>query len=138
MCSSDLGVANNSDPDVQALFSYAGNLRNGRPGRIFLPLTKTASVVLGDGSVTSVSLAGLVVPYGETVDGQNWRYDGTATTADGAATTVPDLLGPPEKRVEINGAEVALAPGSVIDLSGGGDLQAQEWVAGTEIGRAHV
>ena len=126
-----LGVSDPADPAVVALFSYAGNLRNGKPGRIGLPVIATDSVVLRDGSLTSVSLEGLIVPYGQTIDGQNWRYDGTATTAGEASTTVPDLRAPPSKLISVNGADVSLAPGAVVDLSGGGDLQAQEWVAGT-------
>ncbi len=126
-----LGVADANDPETAALFSYAGNLRNGKPGRILLPVVSTQKLVLGDGSLTSVSLNGLVVPYGETVDGQNWRYDGTANSNSGATTTVQDLSAPPPKRISVNGNEVLLSPGAVIDISGGGDLQAQEWVAGT-------
>jgi len=87
-------------------------------------LTRTRSVHLAPGSVTSVSLDGLTVPYGTTIDGLEWRYSGT-----GVAT--PDLERPPAKEIGIHGDALALDDGATIDLSGGGSLQATEWVPGT-------
>ena len=126
-----LGVNDPADPDTRALFSYAGVNRFGEPATLVVPVVATASVRLLPGSLTSVSLAGQVVPFGQTVDGQNWRYDGSATSTSGAASSVPDLAGPPEKQVVLAGAQVLAEAGATIDLRGGGDLQAQEWVAGT-------
>jgi filamentous hemagglutinin family protein len=83
---------------------------------------QTQSVSFGAGSVTSVSLNGSLVPFGETSDGQNWSYNSTVGVA---------LAGPPEKDVFVSGQSIVMAPGSTVDLSGGGDIQASEFVPGT-------
>ncbi|WP_241021975.1 filamentous hemagglutinin N-terminal domain-containing protein, partial [Burkholderia sp. Ac-20353] len=90
-----------------------------------LPLVATDSVAFADGSVTSVSNDGSIIPYGTTVDGVEWRFNPSAATA------APDLTAPPSKYIGVNGSSVALAKGATIDLSGGGNLQAAEWVPGT-------
>ncbi|MEW6435625.1 MAG: filamentous hemagglutinin family protein [Pseudomonadota bacterium] len=91
-----------------------------------LPLTNTQSVTLASGSTTSVSLDGASIPYGTTTDSLDWQYDEIA-----GDTTNPDLTAPPPKIITINGSNVTLATGATVDLSGGGDLYATEWVAGT-------
>ncbi len=73
----------------------------------------TASVTLGAGSLTSVSVAGLDVPYSYTING-DWQI-----------STLP------EKQVILAGANVTTQSGAVLDLSGGGDVYATEFVAGT-------
>ncbi|WP_115562117.1 filamentous haemagglutinin family protein [Xanthomonas arboricola] len=87
--------------------------------------TPTREVRLEPGSLTSVSLEGAVLPYGTTVDGSQWRYDGTV---QGTSAALP---APPQKQIRLAGDSVALAPGARVDLSGGGDLLASEWVPGT-------
>jgi filamentous hemagglutinin family protein len=89
-----------------------------------LPLTQTQTVTLAAGSLTSVSLDGALIPYGSTVDGIDYKYQLPGTTA-------LDLKAPPAKAIMLDGQHIALNPGATIDLSGGGDLQAQEWVPGT-------
>ena len=89
------------------------------------PLVATQSVHLAPGSLTSVSLDGITVPYGSTIDGVQWRYSADLTT------DTPDLTAPPAKQIMLNGSDLALDAGAGIDLSGGGHLQASEWVAGT-------
>ncbi|MEW6438757.1 MAG: filamentous hemagglutinin family protein [Pseudomonadota bacterium] len=91
-----------------------------------LPLTNTQSVTLASGSTTSVSLDGSSIPYGSTTDGLDWQYNAVATD-----TTPVDLSAPPAKVINLNGANVTLASGATVDLSGGGDLYATEWVPGT-------
>ncbi|KAG8148901.1 filamentous haemagglutinin family protein [Burkholderia catarinensis] len=90
-----------------------------------LSLVATDSVKLANGSVTSVSNGGVVIPYGTTIDGVEWQFNPLA------GNTTPDLTAPPAKYVGVNGSNVALDKGATIDLSGGGDLQATEWVPGT-------
>ncbi|WP_244109339.1 filamentous haemagglutinin family protein [Burkholderia anthina] len=90
-----------------------------------LPLAATDSVTFANGSVTSVSSNGAIIPYGTTVDGVEWQFN----PVSGAAQ--PDLTAPPSKFIGVNGSSVALAKGATIDLSGGGNLQAAEWVPGT-------
>ncbi|OMG71673.1 filamentous haemagglutinin family protein [Burkholderia ubonensis] len=90
-----------------------------------LPLVATDSVTLANGSTTSVSNDRLLIPYGTTVDGVAWQFNPIADV------TAPDLSAPPAKYVGVNAGRVALDTGAKIDLSGGGDLQAVEWVPGT-------
>jgi filamentous hemagglutinin family protein len=91
-----------------------------------LPLVATDSVTLANGSVTSVSNDGVIIPYGTTVDGVEWQFNPVPDE-----NPAPDLTAPPAKFVSVNGSSVALNAGATIDLSGGGDLQAEEWVPGT-------
>ncbi|MGY4208612.1 filamentous hemagglutinin family protein [Burkholderia sp. PvR073] len=106
------GVGDPSNASTQAQFAS-------------LPLVATDSVTFANGSTTSVSNGGLVIPYGTTVDGVEWQFKPSTVS------TVPDVTAPPAKYIGVNGNRVALAPGAKIDLSGGGDLQAVEWVPGT-------
>jgi filamentous hemagglutinin family protein len=103
-----LGAANAEDPATRALFNQ-------------LALTPTRKVTLAPGSLTSVSLDGRVLPYGKTVDSLQW--DGNEVEQR--------LTAPPLKRISLDGAELSLQDGARVDLSGGGDLQAFEWIAGT-------
>ena len=83
-------------------------------------LNGTESITLTGRSVTSVSGDGLVVPYGDTTGGKTWTYLGTEQTAlPGKAV---NLLAP--------GQSVAVERGAVLDLSGGGSVQAAEFVPG--------
>ncbi|AOK19328.1 filamentous hemagglutinin [Burkholderia cepacia] len=90
-----------------------------------LPLVATDSVTFSNGSVTSVSNGGSIIPYGTTIDGVEWQFNPVV------GTTTTDLNAPPAKYIGVNGTSVALNKGATIDLSGGGDLQAAEWVPGT-------
>jgi filamentous hemagglutinin family protein len=90
-----------------------------------LPLVATDSVALTGGSVTSVSNDGAIIPFGTTVDGVEWQFNVVGSRPQ------PDLTAPPAKFISVNGSNVSLNGGASIDLSGGGDLQAEEWVPGT-------
>jgi filamentous hemagglutinin family protein len=83
---------------------------------------KTRTVTLASGSITSVSLDGEIVPYGETADGKNWTYDNV--------NAIP-LAGAPAKSIDIAADNVNMATGATVDLRGGGDIQAIEFVSGT-------
>lgn len=115
------------------LFAPLGKITFGDDGT--LSGIKTTSVTLDPGSLTSVTLAGTVVPYGETLDGVNWYYNASLhpllagpTDADLAQTDLtkrePVL---PSKGLVLNGSSVTVKQGSTIDTRGGGDLQAMEW-----------
>ncbi|MES2194871.1 MAG: filamentous hemagglutinin family protein [Pseudomonadota bacterium] len=111
---------------------FARNIEQG--GNLFAPLgkitlgntdaavssIKTDSVTLKPGSLTSVTLADTIVPYGATSDGTNWYYNANLNT----------LSQPPSKGIVLAGSNVTRADGSTIDLRGGGDLQAMEWIQG--------
>jgi filamentous hemagglutinin len=88
-----------------------------------LTRTTEGTLSLGAGSITSVSLEGQVVPFGYVENGQLWKY--------GFADAVNLVLAtPPDKRVELKGADVRVAPGAHLNLNGGGDLYASEFVPG--------
>lgn len=108
-----LGV---TDPNDAATRTAFGNLT----------LVGTQSVRLGAGSLTSVSLDGLLIPFGMTRD----LLDYLDTSNPNLTNPVP-LTAPPEKRIAVNGTNVALDNGATVDLSGGGDLYASEFVPGT-------
>ena len=85
-----------------------------------IALNASDSITIGAGSLLSVSGAGMTVPYGQTSGAANWTYDGVAVNA------------PPAKTITLNapGGGIAVAAGSTLDLSGGGNLVAREFVPG--------
>ncbi|WP_454619527.1 filamentous haemagglutinin family protein [Bradyrhizobium cenepequi] len=122
-----------------ALIVNATNiLQNGKIQAPFgsITLNGTASIVLGAGSVTSVSADGAVIPYGSTVDQTSWVYNplpnnpGWSNVTQQTLFAAP-LASAPQGVVTLNGASVALDKGAVVNINGGGNLQAQEWIPGT-------
>ncbi|MDC7787036.1 filamentous hemagglutinin family protein [Rhodoplanes sp. TEM] len=89
-------------------------------------LAATNSVTLGEGALVSVSGDGLVVPYGVIYDGEYWaRY---ASSSDPEPDSITEL---PAKSVTLDAPTVTIAGGATIDVSGGGDLFASQFIAGT-------
>lgn len=86
------------------------------------------NISLTAGSVTSTSGAGLNVLFGETEGGLNWVYvlgsGKKLVYGDGSQKFV-------EQRIELNGDDVDFAEGAVLDVRGGGNLIASEFVSGT-------
>ncbi len=83
------------------------------------------SVSLGQGSVTSVSGEDQTVLFGQTqLDGLDWFYS-IANRRVLFNETIPV-----EKRIELDSPDIELASGSTVDLSGGGDLLAYEFIPG--------
>jgi filamentous hemagglutinin len=87
----------------------------------------TSSLKLTGGSITSVSgvdpITGsaITVPYGTSTDGSSWKDpSGTMITSTGI----------PEKKVILNGGNVEMQAGSLVNLSGGGKLTAGQFVRG--------
>jgi len=99
-------------------------------GTLFAPfgridLNAGSSLTLESGSVTSVSGGNAVIPYGSTeLGGLRWLY-----SAVGGSQTIID--GIPDRRVNLTGPAVTIADHATVDLRGGGDLYAYEWVPGT-------
>ena len=85
---------------------------------------RASRVDLLAGSVTSISGAGLALPFGGTVDGVSWHRNGADF----------DVLGPGSISIPIGIDIVANAfsgaAGSVLDVSGGGELSGAAFVAG--------
>ncbi|MGE8150376.1 filamentous hemagglutinin family protein [Pseudomonas vancouverensis] len=109
---------------------YAGQIEQG--GVIRAPL---GSVMMGgdaliishdvrllSGSTTSVSAAGLVMPYGGTTDGIDYRYNNSSVLLNGITS---DKSG-----VTLSSRYIDVQDGALIDLSGGGDLRGAGFVSG--------
>jgi hypothetical protein len=88
-------------------------------------LRASNKVTLAAGSVTSVTGDGLVMPYGNLSDNEQW----VLPTPSGQGNPTP-ITALPEKRITLEAPSVNLAAGSVVDIRGGGDLYAWEHVAG--------
>jgi hypothetical protein len=86
----------------------------------FAPATQ--SVALGAGSVTSVSANGLSIPYGTTTDQKEYFF---------SPTNASPLTAPPAASLTLAGQNVSTATGATVDLSGGGDVFAYEFVPGS-------
>ena len=92
-----------------------------------ITLTRTATphgtIDFSATSLTSVSGAGQLIPFGKTgLSGRDWLY------AVGNDNTT--IIAPPEKRVVIQGDQINLATGARVDLGGGGDMLAWEFNPG--------
>ncbi|HGO9571778.1 filamentous hemagglutinin family protein [Pseudomonas aeruginosa] len=86
-------------------------------------------VELLSGSLTSVSGAGLTLPYGGTVDGQVWRYAGEEIALTGVGGSFNER-GIMDTGVDLGGRSVWVASGATLDLSGGGELLGAGFVSG--------
>ena len=87
--------------------------------------TKTLDLL--PGSITSVSAAGLTIPYGGTVDGVTYSYNGSAITPRTFNTDVFGRLG---SGVVLAGQSVNVQNGATLDLSGGGTVAGAGFVSG--------
>ena len=89
--------------------------------------TATQQLTLEQGSVTSVSAVdsktgqALTIPYGSNADGTAWLNP---------VGTNLEINGLPGKSIQISAANIQDNAGSVIDISGGGDLATFQWVSG--------
>lgn len=81
----------------------------------------TGAVTLGAGSLTSVSAAGLVFPFGGTTDNVIWTYDGKAVSLVGVGN---------EPAITLSATDVAVEESAELDLSGGGELVGAGFVSG--------
>ncbi|MBM0106348.1 filamentous hemagglutinin family protein [Steroidobacter sp. S1-65] len=79
-------------------------------------------LVLRPDSITSVSAAGLVMPYGGTVDGLTYTYDGLDAFYHGIGSGLGSVL--------LRGDDIEAQEGAVIDLSGGGELTGAGFLIG--------
>ena len=101
---------------------------------------KTQSVTLAPGSITSTAADVAVVPFGTTLAGSIWEYDGNGTISiynEGAtpyprnstsATETFDAI--PEQRITLRGQDINIQEGATLDAHGGGDVAATEFLPG--------
>jgi filamentous hemagglutinin family protein len=92
----------------------------GESGDQFAPAT--LSVTLRPGSVTSVSADGLSIPYGTTTDQIEYFFNPTGSTP---------LTALPEAVLRLAGQDIAIEDGASVDITGGGDVYAYEFIPGT-------
>ena len=86
------------------------------------------SLTLASGSLTSVSASGMLIPYGLTsLGGLGWYVP---TDSIDASTTTDGITALPEKKVALKSTNVDMQDGATVNLSGGGDLLAYEWIEG--------
>ncbi|MBL8200202.1 MAG: filamentous hemagglutinin family protein [Chromatiales bacterium] len=81
------------------------------------------SLTLAAGSLTSTAAGGQLLPFGRVAGGTSWTYESVPGLT-------PDIAAPPDKRVRLEGQAISVADGAVVDLSGGGDLYAYEFLPG--------
>ncbi len=97
-------------------------------GYIYLGDTSvTKEVDLLSGSLTSVSAAGLVIPYGETLDDLTYSYADSKVREYGVGGMTGPLV---MQGVSLRGSRIVADDGSVLDLSGGGTLTGAAFVSG--------
>lgn len=101
-------------------------------GSITFNAAKTLDLL--PGSLTSTSLENQLVPFGRVQLGADWIYSLDKDSAslrlvfNEAGDRPADEF--PTQRVQLQGPEISLAAGAVVDESGGGDLQAYEFKPG--------
>lgn len=106
-------------------------------GQIYLQADNLVS--FGASSLTSVSASGLTIPLGITQGGQEWLLP-LAGTGNNLNVVDPSIgkanldkkiiLSSPEKKIVVSGQSIAKAEGAEVNLSGGGDLLAFEFIPG--------
>jgi filamentous hemagglutinin family protein len=88
-----------------------------------IELNATGALELAPGSVTSTASVGQVVPFGRVSAGSNWTYE-----------AIPGLFAavvtPRAQRVALNADQVTVAEGAAVDVRGGGDIYAYEFLPG--------
>ncbi|WPO40327.1 filamentous haemagglutinin family protein [Tardiphaga sp. 42S5] len=89
-----------------------------------LTLKATREITLGTGATVSVSGEGLTVPYGMLLNGEDWALP----VSSGLPTVI---AAPPEKKLLLDAPAVNVAVGAKVDIRGGGDLRASEFVVGS-------
>jgi len=115
-------------------------------GSVFAPfgqisLTASQALQLSTGSLLSVSGAGLDVPFGQTqADGAQWVYRDPLPNVSGLSGAVSSVAGTgattiipatPTKAVSLSAPSLTVQQQATVNLSGGGDLYAYEWLPGT-------
>jgi filamentous hemagglutinin family protein len=96
-------------------------------------LPRGGSIVLEPDSVTSVSANGLLIPYGSTQNGQQWIYSWLYDPQNNQGSAAIDV--PPSKQITIDARDISIKQDNKgtraqVDLAGGGDLYAYEFIRG--------
>ncbi|GAB6142014.1 hypothetical protein JCM14076_27430 [Methylosoma difficile] len=92
-------------------------------------LTASTSLTLGENSVTSVSGDGLLIPFGRTLGGVAWIYpylEPSSVVYNNSSSSTQIQT----KQINLKSPSIKQQKGSVVDISGGGDLLAYEFQSG--------
>ncbi len=109
---------------------YLGERYSQFPDPVFVDELYRPNITLLAGSLTSVSAAGLEIPYGGTADGIIYldpAGKNVGVTVNGSVTTVPEPL---PSQIALGGVSINIAKGAVLDLSGGGTLRGAGFISG--------
>ena len=88
-----------------------------------LDFRATDTLTFKNGSLTSIAvMPGSLIPFGKLVNGRDWIYD-----SDAIEIYQTDLA---EKSIHTKAASIDMQAGAVVNLAGGGDLQAYEFSVG--------
>jgi filamentous hemagglutinin family protein len=93
-------------------------------------LNASSNLTLGSKSITSVSAEGKIIPFGKTQGGLFWLYplfNGTNLVFNASAQGYRPIQ---SKQLNLTSPQVTMAAGSKINVAGGGDLQAYEFISG--------
>ncbi|MCA1325573.1 filamentous hemagglutinin family protein [Herbaspirillum sp. alder98] len=90
----------------------------------------TTRINLLPGSLTSVSAAGLVMPYGGTVDGISYTYDGANVVLSGIGGVRSTNNTRLSQGVSLTGTFIDVRAGAVMDMTGGGELTGAGFISG--------
>ncbi len=109
-----------------------GSTQQGNSGAPSFNGDPRAKVELLAGSITSVSAAGLTIPYGGTTDGVSYQVGGNAVTFSDTGSyglaTVSNGLSPGS--ITLNAQNIDVAKGASLDLAGGGDFTGEGFISG--------
>lgn len=108
-----------------ALFAPLGLIELFSPSQMSAPVS--GEIRLLPGSITSVSAAGLTMPYGGTIEGLTYEYDGSEVSLIGAGG-LGGLTNPVGVRLSANSINVE--ENAVLDMSGGGDVLGAGFISG--------
>ena len=87
----------------------------------------TPHVDLLPGSLTSVSMGGLTIPYGGTVDGVTYAYNGANIRPLDLTNSGTNWV---QSGIVLDGQSIHVAKGAILDMSGGGTLSGAGFVSG--------
>ncbi len=92
------------------------------------------ALILADDSVTSTSADGLLIPLGNVIDGQDWLYP--LSIGGAPYQSVKNLVvkatenAKLDKQIVLQAPDIAVHEGARVDLAGGGDIFAYEFIPG--------
>ena len=106
-------------------FPYAPN-----PGPVGYFSDVNTEVLLREGSITSISASGLVLPYGATLDGRKYEYGGEEVDYNGATGNGDYQDDRLRGGIRFDAGNLVAEEGAVLDVSAGGELRGQGFVSG--------